>query len=311
MEGTALPPAVVSPPHGAAGGGTSASPSVPSGLWRPALAARCSPLTDRQTDGEIDRHEVPGSSRRQSWPRAGYRPRADGRPSHRPGLSQAQARVRGDKVGLPPHSPRLGCGGKQTAGTPSPAVCGPAGAHFEAQLLQVYIILRAFHASECSLCFSAAFKNKAHQIHSAACLHPVAVERGWTHPPAKPSSGNELKGAERWRPRPLPPQLGWVPGTKSRCTSAHKATGAALVLRANDTETFFQQQWLAPSRRQPHLERVGGSLLWPPKGEEAAQHTRMFYYSVWNAERAPAMQNMKKETFLIQTLLFISLYNEL
>lgn len=36
-----------------------------------------------------------------------------------------------------------------------------------------------------------------------------------------------------------------------------------------------------------------------------------FITAVWNVERASAMQNMRKETFLIQTLLFISLYNEL
>lgn len=36
-----------------------------------------------------------------------------------------------------------------------------------------------------------------------------------------------------------------------------------------------------------------------------------FITAVWNVEGASAMENMKKETFLIHTLLFINLYNEL
>lgn len=36
-----------------------------------------------------------------------------------------------------------------------------------------------------------------------------------------------------------------------------------------------------------------------------------FITAVWNVEGASVLQNMKKQTFLIQTLVFNSLYNEL
>lgn len=149
---------------------------------RPPLAARRFPLTEGQAQ----------RTRQLTPPQP-----AKGRRLPEGRCQRVQACVCGEKVRLPPHTAWLGCRGKHTPVTMSPLVCSPARAHFEAQLLQVYIVPWAFQAPKSSLCFSAVFENKANKIPGAACLHPIAVERGRTHLPAKPSQAVEMRqGAE-------------------------------------------------------------------------------------------------------------------